>query len=338
MLRHIDGLWPGLALTAGVSVAAVGLEHIEHFFTGRAWLEALALAIMIGALIRTSWAIPDRFQAGIQCASKTLLETAVILMGSTISFAAILAVGWPLLFAIAGTVVLAIGSSVLLGRALGLTRNVALLIACGNAICGNSAIAAVAPVIDAEVDEVATAIAFTAVLGVAVILLLPFAAAHLHLSAAAGGVLAGLTVYAVPQVIAAAAPLGATAIQLGMLVKLVRVMTLGPVVTCLSLLQRCHHPVGNDKGHAPILPGFIVAFLALAAARSSAILPDAMIPIAKSTGNVLTVMAMAGLGLGVDLRQVAVAGCRVTMVVTLSLSMLAGIAVLALHVTGLVSS
>jgi uncharacterized membrane protein YadS len=107
------------------------------------------------------------------------------------------------------------------------------LVACGNSICGNSAIAAVAPVIGADGEDVAASIAFTAVLGVVVVLLLPFLAPLLHLSGLQYGVLAGLTVYAVPQVLAATAPLGMVAVQMGTLVKLVRVLMLGPVVLVL---------------------------------------------------------------------------------------------------------
>src|SRR3546814_8154148 len=103
-----------------------------------------------------------------------------------------------------------------------------MLIACGNAICGNSAIAAVAPVIDAESDDVAAAIGFTAVLGVVVVLAMPGLAALAGFEGAKAGALAGLTVYAVPQVLAAAAPMGPAAVQMGTLVKLTRVLTLGP--------------------------------------------------------------------------------------------------------------
>jgi uncharacterized integral membrane protein (TIGR00698 family) len=331
---YLRNLFAGLGLVGVVSLVALALERIEVGVFGRSWLEALVLAILIGTAIRTSWSIPARFEPGIHCAAKTLLEVAVVLMGAAISFGAILAAGWPLLAGIAATVALAIAASFLLGRALGLTREVALLVACGNAICGNSAIAAVAPVIDADADDVATAIAFTAVLGVAVVLLLPFVAAELQLSGAAGGVLAGLTVYAVPQVIAATAPLGTVAVQLGMLVKLIRVLMLGPVVTGLSLLQRRHALVARPESRGHLLPGFILAFLALAAARSLALLPDVLVPLARGAGNLLTVMAMAGLGLGVDLRHVAAAGPRVTLAVTLSLLILSGIALLVLRLTG----
>src|SRR6202008_1901383 len=123
-------------------------------------------------------------------------------------------------------------------RALGLPQRISILIACGNSICGNSAIAAVAPVIGAAADEIAASIAFTAVRGVIVVLLLPLLAPVLLLSLTQYGVLAGLTVYAVPQVLAATLPIGALANQVGTVIKLVRVLMLGPVVLGLSLLAR----------------------------------------------------------------------------------------------------
>lgn len=282
--------------------------------------------------------MPRRFDAGIHFSAKALLEVSVILMGATISFGAILAVGWPLLLGIVATVIAAIVSSFMLGIALGLGRKVALLIACGNAICGNSAIAAVAPAIDADADDVASAIAFTAVLGVAVVLLLPLIVTALHLTPMAGGALAGLTVYAVPQVLAAAAPMGTAATQLGTLVKLARVLTLGPIVTGVSLAQRLGgEQKRNDmaRGHGHILPGFIVAFLVLAALRSLALLPDMLVPVARNAGGFLTIMAMAGLGLGVDLRHVTAAGPKVVLTVTLSLLILGAIALGVIWLTGL---
>ena len=212
-------------------------ERIETLWAGKAWLEALVIAILLGAIVRTLWTPPKLFDRGIRCAAKTMLELAIVLMGATVSFGAIFAAGLPLMVSIVLTVIGAIVVSFALGRSLGLNRKMALLVACGNAICGNSAIAAVAAVIDADSDDIATSIAFTAVLGIGVVVALPFLAAALHLSPAAGGILAGLTVYAVPQVLAAAGPMGSVAIQVGTLVKLVRVLMLGPIVTGLSLLM-----------------------------------------------------------------------------------------------------
>jgi uncharacterized integral membrane protein (TIGR00698 family) len=199
-----------------------------------------------------------------------------------------------------------------------------ILIACGNSICGNSAIAAVAPVIGASTDDVASSISFTAVLGVVVVLGLPLLIPLLHLSGAQYGVLAGMTVYAVPQVLAATVPAGLVSTQIGTLVKLVRVMMLGPVVACIAVFAR---GLRNDRppGGSPTLtffktlPWFIAAFFALATLRSLSILPDAAVVPLRSAASILTVMSMAALGLGVDLRVIGRVGGRVTAAVTLSL-------------------
>ena len=319
-------LVPGLALSAGVALAALVLERIEIRAAGKAWLEALVLAILLGATVRTIWPPPQRFVDGIDCAAKFILELAVVLMGAGVSFRSIAAAGLPLVLAIVGTVAGAIAASFLIGRLLGLPGKMALLVACGNAICRNSAIAAVAPVIDADGDEVATSIAFTAVLGIVVVIALPILASRLHLTPQAGGILAGLTVYAVPQVMAAAGPMGTAAVQVGTLVKLVRVLMLGPVVAGLSLLT-AKRAAATEQGAArpalPLLvPPFILAFLALAGINSAGLLPPALGVPARGLSELMTVLAMAGLGLGVDLRSVSAAGPRVVFVVTASLLVL----------------
>lgn len=332
---------PGLFLSLAVAGAALLIEQAELMWTGRAWLEALVIAILLGAVVRTLWTPPRHFDPGIRCAAKTMLELAIVLMGATVSFGAVLAAGLPLMAAIVATVLGAIAIGFLIGRALGLRPKMALLVACGNAICGNSAIAAVAAVIDAESDDVATSIAFTAVLGIGVVIALPLVAAALQLGPAAGGVLAGLTVYAVPQVLAAAGPMGNLAVQVGTLVKLVRVLMLGPIVTGLSLLMARRAATAQPdaaprRGSAAgLVPPFILAFLALATVHSLGLLPDAVVVPAHLAGGILTVLAMAGLGLGVDLRSVRAAGPRVVIVVTSSLLLLGTTAYAMVRITGL---
>ncbi|RYI35675.1 MAG: putative sulfate exporter family transporter [Acetobacteraceae bacterium] len=325
---------PGLLLCVGVTLVAIALEHAEIALFGRAWLEALVLAILLGAVVRTVWTPNARWRPGIEFGAKTLLEIAVVLLGASVSAATILLVGPALLLGIVALVVAAVCGGYGIGRLLGLPRRMAILVACGNAICGNSAIAAVAPVIGADGDEVASSIAFTAVLGVLVVLGLPLLATTLGLSGIQFGVLAGLTVYAVPQVLAATAPAGALAIQIGTLVKLVRVLMLGPVVLVLSLLaarlreetdQVAPQVSAGDRpalGRPPLhrlVPWFILGFLALATLRSLGLVPQvALAPIA-TLATALTVVSMAALGLGVDVRVVARAGGRVTAAVSFSL-------------------
>ena len=333
---------PGVLLCAAVAAAAVGLQGLEARTFGRPWLEALVLAILLGAALRTAWRPGARWRPGVEFSAKFVLELAVMLMGAAISARAILAAGPALLAGIACLVALAIAASYGLGRAFGLPHKMATLIACGNSICGNSAIAAVAPVIGAEADDVAAAIAFTAVLGVGVVLGLPLLIAPLGLSAATYGVFAGLTAYAVPQVLAATAPVGALAAQMGTLVKLVRVLMLGPVCIALGLIagQAAPGPAGARRAAAVpaihhLAPWFIVGFLALAAARAGGLIPAAWVGPSAVVSTWLTIVSMAALGLGVDLRVIAAAGPRVTATVTLSLLALGVIAYGLIRLLGL---
>jgi uncharacterized membrane protein YadS len=165
-----------------------------------------------------------------------------------------------------------------------------------------------------------------------VVLGLPLLGMALHMDGLQYGALAGLTVYAVPQVLAAAAPLGPAAVQMGTLVKLVRVLMLGPVCLLLSLVAPRLGGEGTIRRPAihHLVPWFIIGFLALLAARSFGLIPVAFIAPAANCAGILTVVSMAALGLGVDVRSVAGAGGRVTAAVV-SLLVLGGISLGFIH-------
>ena len=310
-------LLPGLSLCVLVTALSFGLEHLEFILFGRAWLESLVLAILLGSLLRTFYSFHARYEAGVQFGAKMLLEIAVVLLGASVSASAIMEKGPYLLFGIAGLVVLAITVSYGIGRFFGLPQKMAILIACGNSICGNSAIAAVAPVIDADGNDVAASIAFTAVLGIVVVLILPLMVSLLSLSVLQYGVFAGLTVYAVPQVIAATGSVSLISVHIGTLVKLIRVLMLGPVILTISLFSRKE---GSQRPPlTQLLPWFIIGFLVLMVLRSFNFVPQFAIQAVHEVANVLTIMSMAALGLGVNMRSVASAGGRVAAVVVLSL-------------------
>ena len=316
-------IFPGVALCAVITGAAWSLEQLEFRVFGRAWLESLVLAIVLGTAVRSAISLNKRYIPGIAVSAKFLLEAAVMLLGASVSAAAVLENGPALIGGIAAVVFVAIGCSYGIGRLIGLPRKMAVLIACGNSICGNSAIAAVAPVIDASSKDVASSIAFTAVLGVVVVVALPLLAPVLSLSAVQYGIFAGLTVYAVPQVLAATAPVALASVHIGTLVKLVRVLMLGPVVLILSLIGR--EEGGRRPPLAHMVPWFIVGFLVLLVLRSFNAIPAVALAPAQWVANILTIMSMAALGLGVDVRSVLRAGRQVTSVVVLSLLVLAAI-------------
>jgi uncharacterized integral membrane protein (TIGR00698 family) len=329
MSDYLTKIVPGLLLCAAIAAGAYALQAVEVALAGEAYIEALVLAILLGVAVRTAWIPGPRFTPGITVSAKFVLECAIVMLGATVSATTILALGPLLIFGTAAIVALSIGMSYAICRSLGLPLRLAILVACGNSICGNSAIAAIAPVIGADSDEIASSISFTAVLGVIVVLGLPLLAPLLNLSLTQYGVLAGLTVYAVPQVLAATLPIGALSNQVGTVVKLVRVLTLGPVVLGMSLFAQNLRPgaARNPSNRrrldlTELVPWFIVGFLLALVVRSLGLIPQIVVAPLTGTAALLTTLAMAALGLGVDVRAVARTGTRVTLAVTLSLVVL----------------
>jgi uncharacterized integral membrane protein (TIGR00698 family) len=328
MAARIKGLAPGVGLSLAVTLVSLAIQQLEERVFSHPYLEALVIAILIGMAIRSVWEPDARWRAGIAFSAKQVLEFAVVLLGATISFSAIAASGPVLIGAIVMTVCVILAASYGISRMLGLPVRLSILVACGNSICGNSAIAAIAPVIGANGDDIVSSISFTAILGVLIVLGLPLLVPLLALSPTQYGILAGLTVYAVPQVLAATVPVGLLSTQIGTLVKLVRVLTLGPVVVGFSVFGRALRKDGAGYSRSTrfdpfqLVPWFIIGFLVLAALRSFGILPaSAAAPVLK-VASLLTVVSMAALGLGVDITILRRVGGKVTAAVTLSLLLL----------------
>jgi uncharacterized integral membrane protein (TIGR00698 family) len=334
--RRTLRLLPGVALAALVGLVAAAVASIETRAFGHPIIEGLVVAILLGMAVRSFWVPPASIDAGVQFTATQVLEAAVLLLGASVDIPLLVRAGPALALGIVLLVVLGITFSYGIGRTMGLPHKLAVLVACGNSICGNSAIAAVAPVIRADKEHVASSIAFTAILGVVVVIGLPFLMHPLKLSFYQYGVLAGLTVYSVPQVLAAAFSVSALSGQVGTLVKLVRVLMLGPVVLFFALKHR--NDLGAQGANAPrfqltrFVPWFIIGFLILAVARSSGAIPAAEANMMKNASTWLTVASMAALGLGVDLKAIRKVGLPVIITVTASLAVLIALSVTLLRV------
>ena len=331
-------LAPGLVIAALVGVAALGAQALERLVLGQPIIEAMVAALLLGVLVRNLVPLPAVTALGAGFAAKQVLELAVLLLGATIDARQVLAAGPVLLAMIAAGVFGGITVSYALGRALGLHGKLALLVAVGNSICGNSAIAALAPVIRAEKKDVASSIALTAIIGVVLVLSLPLLVPLAHLSFYQYGVLAGMTVYAVPQVIAASFPVSQLSGQVATLVKLVRVLFLGPVVFAFGIAQRTRRQDAGAPGRRPALvPWFIAGFVVLAALRVLGWLPSPAVQALGQASQWLTILAMAGLGMGVDFAALRKVGLRVGLAVCGSLLFLVLLSlslIVTLHVSG----
>jgi uncharacterized integral membrane protein (TIGR00698 family) len=335
MLRRFSSRAPGLAAVLLVSLAAHYLGIWESRALGRTFVDPLVLAILIGLLARAALGARESLENGVNFAAKDILEVAVVLLGASVNLAAMHAAGLPLAIGLVLFVAVSVIIGISIGRMLGLSPQLSVLIACGNAICGNSAIAAVAPSINASREDTASAVAFTALLGMLAVFALPLLMIPLGLTHQGFGVVAGSTVYAVPQVLAAAYPVSDAAGEMATLVKLTRVLLLGPVViTVAAWLRRSTHAntAGISASRGLWVPWFILGFAVLATLRATGLLSIANAELASDGAHRLTLAAMAGLGLSVDLREVRRVGARAAVAASVGLLLMLALALLLVRV------
>lgn len=325
-MSHLRVLLPGLALVAAATAVAYGVNALVPL------LSALLLAILLGVVLRNAGLIPPAAERGVTFAAKKLLRAGVVLLGFQLSVPAVLELGWGVIAVIALAVTVTFLGAVAAGRALGLSRDQSLLVATGTSICGASAVAAMAAVLQppapasgggrpedddarsAAVDEAAAmAVAAVTLFGTLALVAVPLVSGVLGLDARQAGVWAGSSVHEVGQVVAAGGLLGPASLDTAVVTKLGRVLMLAPIVVCVGLvLARGAARVsgGRDAAAAataprpPVMPLFVAGFLAAVVLRSVLGLPDAhpFPATVKVLATLLLTAAMVGLGAGVDVR------------------------------------
>ena len=334
--QQVARLWPGVALCAAIAAGAWLVAMLEERLFTYAVIEAVVLALLAGMLIRTRWIPAPRFTPGITFTAKPLLEFGIVLLGASLDLRLLQEAGGRLLLTVLITTASALGIGIWLGRKAGLTANLAILVAVGNAICGNSAIAATAPIIRAKKEEVAAALSLTAILGVGIVIALPATKPLANLDYEQYGILAGLSVYAVPQVLAATFPVSTISGQIGTLVKLTRVLLLGPVVAMFALLNRDEEAGSTARfSLRRYVPWFVTGFILTAILRTAGVIPDSLGGHAQDVSKVLTIAAMAALGFGVDIHVIRKTGARVAAVVLGLLLMLVVLGLTLIKLLGL---
>lgn len=290
-------LAPGLGLVAcGVAGAWLLNGLLPQVST-------LMFALVLGAVVANCGLTMDRFMPGVRVAGKRLLRAGIVLLGLRLSVSDIAGLGWDLLVVVVLSVAVTFFATLWVAARLGLTRARGLLIATGVSICGASAVAAMSAVTDADEEDVMSTIALITLCGSAAIFALPVLAAPLGLSAEAYGAWAGASVHEVAQVVAAASVVGAAAIAPAVVVKLTRVVLLAPLVAGVLLWRRRSASVEPTGSRPPLVPLFIVGFLAAVCLRSTGLLPPAVLSVAELAQTALLAAGMFGLGASVRLRQ-----------------------------------
>lgn len=321
-------LFPGVAASLTVGAAAAYLA--EHYATPR-----LLLALLLGMALNFL-AEDGKCKAGVEFAARQILRFGVALLGLRITLEQILALGWSPLLMVVASVVLTIVISVALGRLFGFSWMFGMLTGGATAICGASAALAISAALPAS-EKKERATLFT-VIGVSALstlamILYPTIAQRLGLDPAAAGIFLGGTIHDVAQVVGAGYSMSTETGDTATVVKLMRVAMLVPVILCAALLTRVGRP-GGDVQKPPLLPGFAVAFLLLAAINSSGWLPPALPALGSDLSQVCLVTAIAALGMKTRLQELVRVGWRPILLMVAESLFLVALVVLCVEYSG----
>ena len=321
-------LWPGILLTAAIAGSAFAL----HLLPGVDRLSPLILAIAIGMVFQNAIGTPAAAKPGVAFSMRRILRLAIVLLGLQLTLGQILAVGVGGLAIVMATLVATFLFTLAVGRAIGVERKLAELIAAGTSICGASAVIATNTVTRAREEDVAYAVACVTVFGSAAMLLYPLLPSALGLDAQAYGLWAGASIHEIAQVVAAAFQGGEEAGELGTVAKLARVMLLAPVVLALALLTTGSRGGAQGPAERLPMPWFVFGFVAVVGANSFDVVPaDAKAWIVPANGFLLS-MALAAMGLGTDARKLARKGLRPLVLGAVSSLFIAGFSLLLIKI------
>jgi len=292
----------GIGITLVIAIAAKYAAMLPPFGI----IGPLVIAILLGMVWRAALPVPEAAAGGIAFSSKKLLRFGIILLGMRLNLQDIVQAG-PKVFAIAAFNV-AFGLLVVywISRLLRIEQKLGMLTACGTAICGAAAVAAIAPQVKADDKETAVGVAVIAVLGTLFTLAYTLLYPVLGLTPSGYGVFSGATLHEIAHVLAAAAPGGQGAVDTALLVKLTRVALLVPVAVFVGWWFRRRET--NQKGgvkseNTPLpIPWFIFGFLFMSGINTLGVIPAAFAGQMVAAAYLLIAMAMAGLGLNIELR------------------------------------
>ena len=312
MLKFI----PGILLSVGVAALACFIESLLPIHL----IGSAVIAMFIGMSINHFLKDRKVLSAGLKFTSKKILKFAIILLGLSLNITTILTVGKMSLTVMIFTLLTCFGGGHFIGRALGLNWKLSNLISAGTGICGGSAIAAIAPTIDADDSDVAYAMSATFLFDMAMIVLFPIMGRALGMSDQAFGIWAGTAVNDTSSVVATGYAFSEAAGDFATMVKLTRTLAIIPTVVTFAFIQlrlkrkealATSGSVDALKANfsiSKIFPWFIVFFVLMALVNSTGLIPAAVSQLMKNVSKFLMVSALAAIGLNTDFREMKKSG------------------------------
>ena len=306
------GPLPGLLLTGAIAGAAYAVRELP----GVASFSPMIIAILLGTALHNTIGTPPLARAGVVFSLRRLLRLAIILLGLQLTTQQVAAVGGTGMAIIVVTLIATFIVTKALGRAFGVERRLAELIAAGTSICGASAVIATNSVTRAPDEDVAYAVACVTVFGSLSMFLYPALPGLLQLDAHHFGLWSGASIHEIAQVVAATFQDGREAGEFGTIAKLSRVMLLAPLVLGLGLIATWRpsgrpsaHGQPRVQGRAPI-PWFVFGFIALIGVNSLGVVPSEAKQLLVPATTFLLTVALAAMGLETDIRKLKARGLR----------------------------
>ncbi|ONI48129.1 hypothetical protein AN643_03140 [Candidatus Epulonipiscioides saccharophilum] len=310
-LEKVKSLLPGFLAAFLIAMLAKFLEGAMPIHL----IGASVLAIFIGMILNSIYK-PTILNSGLKFTSKKILKIAIILLGASLSIQTILEVGKLSLIVMCATLLTCFGGGYFIGKALGLNWKLSNLISAGTGICGGSAIAAIAPVIDAEDTDIAYAMSATFLFDMAMIILFPFMGHALGLSDMAYGLWAGTAVNDTSSVVAAGYAYSEAAGDFATMVKLTRTLSIIPTVLVFAYINaKLKQKATNNESTTTkkinfnsLFPYFIVGFLLLSAINSLGWIPVSLSETLKELSKFLMVMALGAIGYNTSFKEMKKSG------------------------------
>ena len=318
MLKKLVNKLPGILLPLAIAAIATLIENKMSIHI----IGASVIALFIGMALNKPLGTKAVFKSGIKFTSKKILKLAIILLGLSLNIKTILEVGRLSLVVMIFTLLTCFGGGYLIGRELGLNWKLSNLISAGTGICGGSAIAAIAPTIDADDSDVAYAMSATFLFDMAMIVLFPIMGKALGMSDEAFGIWAGTAVNDTSSVVATGYAFSEAAGDFATMVKLTRTLSIIPTVLIFALIAlrikkkevareaKDGESVKLKFNFTRIFPWFILGFLAMSLIASVFTIPSDVVTTTKSISKFLMVSALAAIGLNTSFAKMKKSGIR----------------------------
>ena len=313
-INYIKNILPGLLVS--VAVALIGV-FIAKFAPK---LGAGTISIFLGMFVGNLFLNQDIFQRGYKFSETNILSYSIVLLGATLSVNTLLELGIGGFVFIILQMTTTIVAALYIGKKLGFSQNFRFLMASGNAVCGSSAIAATAPVIDADDKEKGIAITIVNITGIVLMFILPIMAKVLFKSGTMQtGALIGGTLQSVGQVAASGAMVGEEVKDIAMIFKILRVVLLVIVVFIFGYLKHMTNEEIVEKEVAKIekkkvkIPWYVIGFFITCSLFSLKVIPVNVSNVCKTISNNLEIIALAAIGLRVNLKELLKQGKAVSL-------------------------